>query len=91
MPLTGSEATLASAASAAAKAALVGKTWNDGDGHIVDGPALQILADAIGEAVSKVVAHITTNAIVSPVGLPLPLTAPPGVAGGPVTGVGSIT
>lgn len=89
MPLTGSEATLKTAASAAAKAALVGKTWTDG--HIVDNPALQILADAIGEAVAAVVPHITTNAVVSPDGLPLPLTAPPGTAGGPVTGVGTIT
>jgi hypothetical protein len=89
MPLTGSEATLKTAASAAAKAALVGKTWTDG--HIVDNPALQILADAIGEAVATAVAHIVNNATVLPLGSPVPLTAPPGTTGGPVTGVGSIS
>jgi hypothetical protein len=89
MPLTGTESAAKATASAAAKAALVGKTWTDG--HIVDNPALQILADAIGEAVASLIPHITTNATVSPIGLPVPLTAPPGVAGGPVTGVGTIT
>ena len=54
----------------------------------IDGDALTNLVAAI---VDTLFAHIVTNATVSPVGLPVPLTAPPGIAGGPVLGVGSIT
>lgn len=37
---------------------------------------------------SAIITEITTNAIVSPAGLPTPLTAPP--SGGPVTGTGVV-
>jgi hypothetical protein len=79
MPLTGSEAALKTAMRAAILA---------GNCNAVDGPELTGLVGAI---VDTLIAHIVANAVVSPVGMPLPLTAPPGVAGGPVTGVGTIT
>lgn len=44
------------------------------------------LFKAIGNAI---VTHITTNAVVSPEGLPTPLTAPAG--GGAVSGTGKVT
>lgn len=50
----------------------------------VDGPALTALCDAIAGAV---VAHITGAAVV----VPTLLVAPPGTAGGPVTGTGAVT
>jgi hypothetical protein len=79
MPLTGSEASLKTSMRAAILAANCGA---------VDGPALTGLVGAI---VDTLLPHIVLNAVVSPAGAPLPLTAPPGTAGGPVLGVGSIT
>jgi len=79
MPLLGSEATLKTAMRAAILAANCGA---------VDGPALTGLVGAI---VDTLIPHITMNAVVSPAGAPLPLTAPPGTAGGPVLGAGVLT
>lgn len=46
------------------------------------------LLDAVALAIAKaVVSHITTDAVV----LPTSLIAPPGTAGGPVTGTGKVT
>jgi len=52
--------------------------------HAVDGPDLTSFCDAIADAV---VTHITGSAVV----MPTALLAPPGTAGGPVTGTGTIT
>lgn len=51
----------------------------------LDNAALTAFCNAIAEAV---VSEFTTNAVVSPTGAPVPLTAPP--TGGPVTGTGKI-
>jgi len=59
----------------------------DGTGnasHAVDNAQLTALCDAIA---SSVVTHIQAAAVV----LPTLLIAPPGTAGGPVTGTGTIT
>jgi len=69
-------------------ASIKSKLLADADSHAVDNAALTALCKAVGEAV---VEELTANATVLPVGLPLPFTAPPGVAGGPVTGTGTIT
>lgn len=79
MALTGSEAALKTAMRAAILA---------GGCNAVDGPELTGLVGAI---VDTLIAHIVANAVVSPAGTPLPLTAPPGTAGGPVTGAGVLT
>lgn len=79
MALTGSELVLKTAASAAAKAALVAQPW------VVNGPELQTLCDAIGTAVATSILHFTTNAVVTPT----LMVAPP--LGGPVTGTGVLT
>lgn len=88
--LTGTESVLASAVSAEVKAKLKEKAGGEG-GWILDNQALTDLCDSIGAGVAKVIAHFTNNAIVSPGGLPVPLTAPPGTAGGPVSGTGVLT
>lgn len=53
----------------------------------VDNAALTAMCTALAEAVIE---ELTTNGIVLPTGTP-PMLAPPGVAGGPVTGTGIIT
>lgn len=50
-----------------------------------DNAALTALCEAFAEAW---VEELTTYGVVSPMGLPTPLTAPPG--GGPITGTGKI-
>lgn len=68
-------------------ASIKSKLLADGDSAAVDNAALTALCTAVAEAV---VEELVANATVLPVGLPLPLTAPPGVAGGPVSGTGTI-
>ena len=78
MPLTGTEPVLKAAMRAAILAA---------DCGAVDGPALTGLVGAI---VDTLLPHLVANIVVSPAGAPVPLTAPPGIVGGPVTGTGAI-
>lgn len=79
MPLTGSETVLKAAMRAAVLAA---------DCGAVDGPALTGLVGAI---VDTLIPHLVANTVVLPTGAPLPLTAPPGIVGGPVTGAGVLS
>lgn len=76
MPLTGSAPTLSSAIRAALLA--------NPDAKAVDNAALTALCDAIA---TRVVAHIVANAVVNSLGL----VAPPGTAGGPVTGASTLS
>lgn len=75
MPLTGSATVLQDSLRAALLSANCGA---------VDGAALTAMCNAIA---TTVVSHITANAVVTPTAL----LAPPGTAGGPVTGTGTIT
>jgi hypothetical protein len=74
MPLAGSASTL----SASLKAALLA-----GPTGAVDNEALDAFCDALSNVV---IGHIVANAIVSPVGLPAPMSN----TGGPVVGTGVI-
>jgi hypothetical protein len=65
--------------SAALRSALLANT----NARAVDNAALTALCDCIADTV---VAHITSAAVVNPLGL-----IAPGGSGGPVTGAGSIT
>lgn len=90
MPLTGTESVLSAAVSAEVRAKLIANAGGGEHPWILDNAALTVLCNAIGDGVSKVVAHFVSNAIVSPVGTPVPLTAPPGTAGGLVSGTGAL-
>lgn len=88
--LTGTESVLSAAVSAEVRAKLISRAGSGPNAWILDNAALTALCDSIGDGVAKVIAHIVSNAIVSPAGTPVVLTAPPGTAGGPVTGTGAI-
>jgi hypothetical protein len=75
MPLTGSSATLKTALRAALLAA---------DCGVGDNAALTRMCDAIA---TTVLDHIVSNAVVNSLGL----IAPPGTAGGPVTGATTLS
>lgn len=64
--------------SASIRAKLVARSW------AADGPELTAFCDDIAQAVIE---EITTNAVVPALGL----IAPPGTAGGPVTGSAVVT
>lgn len=66
-------------------ASIRAKLLADPNSHALDNEALTALCQAIAEALIE---EVTTHGVVSPLGLPTPLTAPPG--GGPVTGTGKI-